>query len=1032
MNDRESGRSYYPALFPSMKYSAIPLLTALLAVCGLHASPPQFLSQLHTEILGRLPSAEEWNRYEKGFATENFEIPSAEGVALAFFRSQEWRGLKYSSPETAYVLYRSLLLREPSTEEMRALAAQVERSGGNLDTIVKDLVRSQEFKDRVNSMIARPTGHGYFANRPAHRPALGSTGQGNGYRADLQAALNQTPAGGTCYLAQGALIELDGTLEVPANVTLATFDPSSTSKLFQKPNPYAKMARLARANLFDGELVRLQPGSRLVGVWVDGRRSQLRTDDPALLAANASSSARNSNAVNIVLVSSPSGDTPTEIISCKISDSCGWTNILTRGSDGAWAPGAARITRNIITCYSANRDLVESFFTDGISSTASDAHITENAIVDPSDVGIVVFNPWMPSRQNSQIVGNDIFFAGNNGWGGITLDHNAGSECLCTSSPNDCGTPKVDCRNALDESITCDFSNTLVSENTIRSSKYAYANAGISVGVHLWGLPMYGRGSQVLANRIGLPTMPLVTGIGIVIAGFKDPVVLNNSLNLKLDPTLISCLSAPLVLDPTCTQLGAASAIQEGFVTADVWGALRPRSNGFIAGEFEIFRSDVPNHKLLAATDRGIAHLADDADTRNTLVQEKWNITQTNRNFGDGNSYYVLNSRSSNLTLTQTGGSVTFAPFDGSPSQYWRIEAFTGHAAGGGVLFVNMANGAYLSRDPSGLALLGVDRDTLSSEWNLERYESRSLSNSKNTFHVVDQTGEIIEIRITHGKVQSFRYVGNPASRFGWELYADPNAADRPVAFSDLNRDGFRDLWVTNTETGDFKVVILDAKGVSGAQTIGNINAAYGVPAGTVKHFWYQVLGTIPIDNSGNEDIVIVDRAGNLMAGLIGASGFASKLDLGNAAQYGLNGLRADPNAPIKCIGSGDFRGNGRRSLLLVDTAGNQFLLSASNGRLENAQHIGNPKAQFGWGTTALPGSDFIPAGIADIDMDNTDDVILIDNDGNLLGYTMKAGIPTAGAHLGNPRRSWEWRLSSIDDYTRPLSVTCDSGWWNW
>ena len=511
-----------PFSFPDMKYSAIPLLTALLTVSGLHASPPQYLSQLHTEILGRLPSAEEWNRYEKGFATENFEIPSAEGVAIAFFGSQEWRNLKYSSVETSYVLYRSLLLREPSTEEMRLLSAQVERSGGNLSGIVKDLVRSQEFKDRVNGMIARPNGHGYFANRPSHRPSLGSTGQGNGYLADLQAALNQTPAGGTFYLAQGALIELDGTLEVPANVTLATFDSTSASKLFQKPNQYAKMARIVRANVFDGELVRLQPGSRLVGVWVDGRRSQLRTDDPSLLVANASSSARNTNAVNIVLVSSPSGDTPTEIIACKISDSSGWTNILTRGSDGAWAPGAARITRNIITCYSANRDLVESFFTDGISSTASDAHITENAIVDPSDVGIVVFNPWMPSRQNSQIVGNDIFFAGNNGWGGITLDHNAGSECLCTSSPLDCGAPKVDCRNALDESITCDFSNTLVSDNTIRSSKYAYANVGISVGVHLWGLPMYGRGSQVVSNRVGLPSMPLVSAIGIVIAHLAD------------------------------------------------------------------------------------------------------------------------------------------------------------------------------------------------------------------------------------------------------------------------------------------------------------------------------------------------------------------------------------------------------------------------------------------------------------------------------------------------------------------------------
>ena len=119
-----------PVSFHDMKYSAIPFLAALLTVSGLHASPPQYLSQLHTEILGRLPSAEEWNRYEKGFATENFEIPSAEGVAIAFFGSQEWRNLKYSSIETSYVLYRSLLLREPSTEEMRLLSAQVERSGG--------------------------------------------------------------------------------------------------------------------------------------------------------------------------------------------------------------------------------------------------------------------------------------------------------------------------------------------------------------------------------------------------------------------------------------------------------------------------------------------------------------------------------------------------------------------------------------------------------------------------------------------------------------------------------------------------------------------------------------------------------------------------------------------------------------------------------------------------------------------------------------------------------------------------------------
>ena len=1012
-----------------VRYPFFRIILSVIFIWALSAtaSPTQYYAQIYTEILGRNPSTQEWVANEYRFTEDAISVQNAKAVISSLLESSEFTKLGYTSTEKAYVLYRGILLREPSNSELVNIANQLNGTA-TISSVSASIMASTEFTNLISNKIRSVRAHGFQNTGPNERSVVGTGGLGNSTGAQLQAALDAAAPGATVFLSRGAMVRTNQTIRIPEGVTLATFDSGASDNIYRNRKAYAAMGRIVRSSMFAKPLVEVMPGAKMIGVWVDGRRSQLRANDSTLWNLSLSREERFFDSHNVRVRGGESGSAITEVSFCKLSDSPGWTSLHGVGWDGGFGVGYSKIANNMISSYSSNRDLAESFFTDGISNASSDAVIINNDIVDASDVGIVLFNPGMLTGQRSQVVGNDILFAGIEGWGGITMDHSVKINDFCVGVNPENGI--YSCFDVSNPAIVSDFSGTLIQSNQIWSSDAKHVNVGISLGVHLWGLRMFGQGGQVLANVLGTTSQPLNAGVGMVIAGIREPIVLENEVNTNLNQDYVSCFSTKMLFDPLSTALGGAnSVIQEGFTSGEAWGMLRPKSNGYIFGEVKLIPSNEGN-KGIVIEEATLKVL----DINGNQATDRWTILHSERDFGDSQQYYLIKNRGTHQVIQAADSEiVSISPFTGADSQYWRVEQFEGQAIGEGLRLVNKVTGEYLGRDSSGQVFTSTQSVENSFSWKFEKVFTTDLDFDQPDLMFLNPLGEVYHAYLESAKILEDHDLGNPGLELSINLYSDDNSEFKPLGQLDFNNDGRMDTAYIRPD-GGFYVNFLTVDGYTEGGNIGNMRAdeTFDWDISTSFDSWEKPVGFMDLGNTTTEDLIVIDAEGNLEVGFITEEGLGKSQKLAAAKDLGLAGATSSTTSPVKSLGSGDFDGDGKRELLFVGASGGLFVVKGSNGALQGAIGVGNPIEKYGFGITSDSSSPYKPVSITDVTGDGVDDIVMVEATGTFLAVVMKNGAPSGVANLGSPGLSWNWNIGSNTFYSRPLAVPYGKGWWNW
>jgi hypothetical protein len=393
-------------MFGKFPITALALLTAVVALYGTNpvwaqqaVTPAQFVAKMYTEALGRIPDVAGWQTYVNLISANGCNLTTLRNVANGFYTSAEFNGLGYSNQAKLLAAYRGVLNREPDLAGFNSHLNLLQQ-GFAWSTIVSGLTNSPEFATLVNAICASGGTYGFGSQLPMQIPGIGG-----GETTSLQNLLNaQQSICGTVALPQMSVYLINDTITIPPCVKLTTAGNPST-------NQYALMARIVRASNFSAPMVSVSNISRLSNVWVDGRRANLPYT---------------TFAINILA----SGTTAAEIRNNRVTDSIGWNHIFALGSKDGPACGSAAyigayVTHNLVTAYATHNQSGPGNaprWSDGLAISCDNAEVTDNAIVDATDVSIVLFRTANGLVQVSKVRRNKILNAGNSAYGGIAVD----------------------------------------------------------------------------------------------------------------------------------------------------------------------------------------------------------------------------------------------------------------------------------------------------------------------------------------------------------------------------------------------------------------------------------------------------------------------------------------------------------------------------------------------------------------------------------------------------------------------------------
>jgi hypothetical protein len=463
------------------------------------AVPGQFIAKMYTEVLGRAPDPTGWKGALGYFEPNGCNATLLQTWGSQFFTSTEFNSLQYDNDAITLILYRAILNREPDANGYQHWLG-VLNSGTPLASVVADFFESSEFTQSVSSICS---GTSYsFNNLGTGGLAIQIPASGAGYsglsETQLQTLLDQTPSGGTVQLQQKSVVYLDTTLYIPDGVTLTTYGAPTH-------NQHAFMARLVRSTPFANALVNVGNGTSsaaLTNIWVDGQR---QASNSYVLAA-----------INVQIT----GGTAMTVSSNFISNSLGWTNVHGMGPLSGVQCNGYTISNNVITAYPAMHAGVTSEYTDGISVGCQNATIEGNQIVDPTDVGVVLFNSY-PNVQQSIVSSNTIVSAGHSAFSALAYD-----TYYVTSPP----------------APSPSFAGASITSNTLWSSPNSHFIIGLAVGSLAWwgdrqSSGIYadiGSGASATDNT----TAGILTnfGEGIAVSGMLSATVESNTFTGTLIP----------------------------------------------------------------------------------------------------------------------------------------------------------------------------------------------------------------------------------------------------------------------------------------------------------------------------------------------------------------------------------------------------------------------------------------------------------------------------------------------------------------
>lgn len=484
--------------------------------------PDQFIAKMFTEALGRAPTPSNWSVYSNHFSVVGCSATTLKDVGSGFYTSPEFASRNYDNASRVLSLYRGVLSREPDQGGFDASYNALQNGTLTWNTVVTNFFSTAEF-NALSTSICTGNPYGWRATAVLNLPVANTNNFGGAARnqtqANLQSALNaKASTCGTVLLEQKAVVRLTSNLTIPACVTLATVGNPG-------PGEYAKMGRLIRtADIPTAYLITLQPGAKLTSTWVDGQHSNITM--PATSSRDSNISTVGSNG---------------QITYNRVSDGQG-TQIFTNGArSNLGTCSGLVISNNLITGY-ANRHTSSDMYsiTDGITNQCESATIENNAIVDVTDVGIILFSPsdLSSNPQRSTVRYNTILNAGNSAFAALALDPMTGvRQDNCTF-----GAPRPPVNY---------FTGTQVTNNTLWTGSQAHFDIAISVGTQAWFCLNYGIGGTVSNNTTS--SQKVNVKIGILVADMEQVTVQGNWLDIRGFITVNSCPSGGVLVASNTT-----------------------------------------------------------------------------------------------------------------------------------------------------------------------------------------------------------------------------------------------------------------------------------------------------------------------------------------------------------------------------------------------------------------------------------------------------------------------------------------------
>jgi hypothetical protein len=462
--------------------------------------PSQFIAKQYSEVLGRAPDAGGWQGYTNYALANSCNAATLQNIALSFFSSSEYLAKGYTAEEAVLTAYRAVFSREPDPSGFPFWVNFI-KSGHSVAEAVPHMMKSQEFADLVPAICA---GNAY-GPIGAPKQAM-DIGAGIWNQDRIEKCINENAV---CSVPPRTVVLLERRLDIPAGKTLETAGGIPRRM-------YARQARLVRNYHQQDILVVMQPGAKVRNIWVSGGRELFKG------ALVHSPVAQNNVFPNINYVGGNYG-----VIQGVRSDApLSATHIATFPVPTPPVPtaptaflGSVLIDDNLTTGYAHSHYVDGSpvAWADGVSNHITGGIITRNDIIDPTDVGIVIFG-HDGSEQHSIANHNVIVHAGHSAYGSLGLD---ATQCLQSHT-------------------ACKFSGAGYTDNTIFGGPNQHSDIVLFNGTGAWAPPncsgvadqYCATGGQMSNNKtiVGDPNQVLKAQVAIGVDGMRGAVTSGNTL----------------------------------------------------------------------------------------------------------------------------------------------------------------------------------------------------------------------------------------------------------------------------------------------------------------------------------------------------------------------------------------------------------------------------------------------------------------------------------------------------------------------
>ncbi len=495
-------------------------------------APAQWIAKQYTELLGRAPTAAEWNTQIAYYAAASTpcSVTTLATLGKSLARSTEFKNdyaeaTNLGKAARVTALVRAVYSHDPNTNDWSAYYVPYANGTKTWDQIVDDIYGNGVFAVLVMPAVCSTSqaSYGFGYSSPLDLRAL--TGSGTSRtQAQLQAALDAAPAGGRVQLQPGEVVRIGGAangnqgLRIKAGVELSTATSPNAKR-------YALMGRIVPNGLVcntyfcnDVGIVTLEAGAKLKYVWVDGQGTDTATNYRLANVETSGSDATHPTDVLDNRLSSPGRD---------------GTAVRARGFGTSGVPCSnQRILRNLITGYPSRHEpdgLAQAQWADGISVFCEQTTVQSNSIVDVSDVGISLYGTYnralaTTATQRSTVSSNTVVSAGLDARAAFAADpigecraHRDGWVVPCLEFPNERS-----------------FAGASIASNRFWTSPRTHFDVGLLIGGYpAWGnhrVP--GRGVAVTSNTTGGVTSRV--NVGVSVLGMFDVKLTGNTASYTL------------------------------------------------------------------------------------------------------------------------------------------------------------------------------------------------------------------------------------------------------------------------------------------------------------------------------------------------------------------------------------------------------------------------------------------------------------------------------------------------------------------